>query len=90
MENLNSPKKRYEKLPFESGGSDAKYQHYYSPNNFDWFKMLVITSVMVGGFFVGRLINDLDEARAEIRQLELKVSSIVTTLEFIREKINQK
>jgi len=40
------------------------------------FKTAIAICIGIAGFFCNRIVNELDEARHEIRQLEITVSNI--------------
>ncbi len=40
------------------------------------FKTCVAVAITLAGFFCNRLLNELDEARKDIRELEISVSEI--------------
>jgi hypothetical protein len=61
-----------------------------APFNFDWFKTGVGIAIVVGGFFLTRLINELDDGRRDVQMLQIKLEGMSKDIEWIKQNINNK
>lgn len=52
--------------------------------NFDWFKTVVGVAIIVGGFFMNRLVNELDQTRTSNEELKVIISGMKTDIEWIK------
>lgn len=58
--------------------------------NFDWFKTVVGISIIVGGFFMNRLVNELDQTRNSNEELKVIISRMQNDIEWIKSNISRK
>lgn len=58
--------------------------------NFDWFKTVVGISIIVGGFFMNRLVNELDQTRNSNEELKVIISRMQNDIEWIKSNIRTK
>lgn len=58
--------------------------------NFDWFKTIVGIAIIVGGFFMNRLITELDQTRSSNEELKVIISAMKTDIDWIKTTLTNK